>query len=236
MQRRALLILATLAWPAWGPAAPLGMDAALFVEPDAPPQALWRVQPAQGPLDRHAGRPGAWVGLLYLPMLPGQPAELVLRTALRRHTLRLLALDQAPADAPSVAAVLPLEPNSRQDGERPSFHVSRFMLPATSLADGLYVLTLGSVSVIGHDGEGTQRFLSISPGMMLGETALLDGGGRSADAVADSFAVLQHLSRAALQRLADEHPAIAAQLYCNIGVHLSRRLRAATLAWSASQR
>jgi len=140
MQRRALLILATLAWPAWGPAAPLGMDAALFVEPDAPPQALWRVQPAQGPLDRHAGRPGAWVGLLYLPMLPGQPAELVLRTALRRHTLRLLALDQAPADAPSVAAVLPLEPNSRQDGERPSFHVSRFMLPATSLADGLYVL------------------------------------------------------------------------------------------------
>jgi SulP family sulfate permease len=103
-------------------------------------------------------------------------------------------------------------------------------------ADGLYVLTLGSVSVIGHDGDGTQRFLSISPGMMLGETALLDGGGRSADAVADSFAVLQHLSRAALQRLADEHPAIAAQLYRNIGVHLSRRLRAATLAWSASQR
>lgn len=103
-------------------------------------------------------------------------------------------------------------------------------------ADGLYVLTLGSVSVIGHDGDGTQRFLSISPGMMLGETALLDGGGRSADAVADSFAVLQHLSRATLQRLADEHPAIAAQLYRNIGVHLSRRLRAATLAWSASQR
>ena len=134
------MLVVLLGLPGLGLAAPLGTDAALFVEPDAAPQALWRVQPAQGPLDRHAGRSGAWVGLLYLPMLPGQPAELVLRTALRRHTLRLLALDQAPADGPSVAAVLPLEPDSRQAGERPSFHVSRFMLPAASLADGLYVL------------------------------------------------------------------------------------------------
>jgi len=102
-------------------------------------------------------------------------------------------------------------------------------------ADGLYVLTLGSVSVIGHDGASTQRYLSLSPGMMVGETALLDGGGRSADAVADGFTVLHHLGGEALQRLQADHPAIAARLHRNIAVHLSRRLRAASIAWWSSQ-
>lgn len=138
--RRRGWVLAAIVWPLAAHAGPPGLDTALFVEPDAPPQALWRVQPAQGPLDRHAARAGAWYGLLYLPMVPGRPAELVLRTALRRHAVRLLALDQAPADGPSVAAVLPLEPEGRVAGERPAFHVSRFVLPPASLADGLYVL------------------------------------------------------------------------------------------------
>lgn len=102
-------------------------------------------------------------------------------------------------------------------------------------AQGLYVLTLGSVSVIGRDGASTQRFLSISPGMMLGETAMLDGGGRSADAVADTFAVLHHLAKTDLQALEQDHPAIASRLHANIAVHLSVRLRAASLAWWASQ-
>lgn len=98
-------------------------------------------------------------------------------------------------------------------------------------ADGLYVLTLGSVSVIGHDGQATQRYLSLSPGMTIGETALLDGGGRSADAVADTFVALQCLSADALQRLQADRPDIAARLHRNIAVHLSRRLRAASAAW-----
>lgn len=102
-------------------------------------------------------------------------------------------------------------------------------------ADGLYVLTLGSVSVIGHDGTSTQRYLSLSPGMTIGETALLDGGGRSADAVADGFTTLHHLGGEALRRLQAEHPGIATRLYRNIAVHLSRRLRAASAAWQASQ-
>ena len=102
-------------------------------------------------------------------------------------------------------------------------------------ADGLYVLTLGSVSVIGHDGGRTQRYLSLSPGMMVGETAWLDGGNRSADAVADDFVAVHHLGSAALARLEAEHPAIALRLQRNIAVHLSRRLRAVSAAWQASQ-
>jgi len=66
--------------------------------------------------------------------------------------------------------------------------------------------------------------------MMIGETAMLDGGGRSADAVADGFAVLHHLGGEALQGPLAEHPAIAAHQHRNIAVHLSRRLRAASAA------
>jgi SulP family sulfate permease len=100
-------------------------------------------------------------------------------------------------------------------------------------ADGLYVLTVGSVSVVGHGDGRTQRYLSLSPGMMVGETAMLDGGRRSADAVADGFAVLHHLGAASLAELEAAHPAIAARLHRNIAVHLSRRLRAASAAWWA---
>ena len=46
-----------------------------------------------------------------------------------------------------------------------------------------YILSAGSVSVL--DRERGQRFVSFSPGMSFGETAVLDGGGRTADAVAD---------------------------------------------------
>lgn len=103
-------------------------------------------------------------------------------------------------------------------------------------ADGLYVLVQGSVSVIGREGEATHRYLSFSPGMMLGETALLDGGGRSAGAVADLPARLHHLSRHSLEQLEAEHPEITSRLHRNIAVHLSSRLRAASAAWWASQR
>ena len=41
----------------------------------------------------------------------------------------------------------------------------------------------------------TQRYLSISPGMIFGETAMLDGAGRSAGAVADVEATVHALSR-----------------------------------------
>lgn len=98
-------------------------------------------------------------------------------------------------------------------------------------ADGLYVVSKGSVSLIGSDGQHSQRYLSVSPGMMLGETAMLDGGGRSADAVADTAGMLHHLATDALQQLERSHPEIALQLHRNMAVYLSGRLRSASAAW-----
>lgn len=91
-------------------------------------------------------------------------------------------------------------------------------------ADALYVLTEGSITVLNAQG---QRYLSFSAGLMLGETAMLDGGGRSASAHADSAVILHRLSREALDELTAAHPELGALLYRNIALHLSRRLRAA---------
>ncbi len=97
-------------------------------------------------------------------------------------------------------------------------------------ADGLYVLTRGSVSVLaGADSaSGGRRFLSFSPGLMLGETAMLDGGGRSATALADVESELWQLTPEALAALGRDDPALAVAVHRNIAVHLAQRLRQST--------
>lgn len=100
-------------------------------------------------------------------------------------------------------------------------------------ADGLCVVLAGSVSLVSPQAGG-HRFASLSPGMLFGELAVLDGGGRSSDAVADAATVLAWLDRAALERLEADDPALAARLYCNIARHLATRLRIASQAWQAS--
>jgi anti-anti-sigma regulatory factor len=99
--------------------------------------------------------------------------------------------------------------------------------------DRLYVLTRGSVTVSSAAGEGRllQRYVSFSPGMMLGETAMFDGAGRTADAIADVPSTVFALTRTALAQLLAEHPAVAATLMTNIARHLSERLRHAAAAW-----
>jgi len=97
-------------------------------------------------------------------------------------------------------------------------------------ADGLYVLTRGSISVIAGQGpeHARQRFVSFSAGLILGETAMLDGGGRSASATADSEVEVHLLTQNGINAIAAKDPDLAAQLYRNIAIHLSERLRRAT--------
>ncbi len=104
--------------------------------------------------------------------------------------------------------------------------------------DRLYVVGSGSVSILSApDTQGrTQRYLSVSPGMMLGETAMLDGGGRTAGAVADAPTVVHALTQAALDDIGRSHPEVAIRLHRNVALHLSQRLRGAAGAWRASAR
>jgi MFS superfamily sulfate permease-like transporter len=94
----------------------------------------------------------------------------------------------------------------------------------------LFVLTEGSMSIVQRDAQGraVQRFISFSPGMMFGEVAVLDGSGRSADALADTDAVVYALPITGLEELERTAPNIVIRLYRNIAAHLSVRLRSST--------
>jgi CRP-like cAMP-binding protein len=94
----------------------------------------------------------------------------------------------------------------------------------------------GSISILSTpDAHGrTQRYLSVSPGMMIGETAMLDGGGRTAGAVADTPARVYTLTREVLDEIGRTQPAVAIVLQHNVARHLSQRLRGAARAWRNS--
>jgi len=129
--------------------------------------------------------------------------------------------------------------NARRERLKVSMPARRLQ-PAEALfrqgdpGDALYVVTEGSITACSPGDHGAHRYLSLSPGMMLGETALLDGRGRSADAVADVASVVHVLGRDALERIAREDPELARQLTTNIAVHLSERLRSASAAWQVA--
>lgn len=116
----------------------LGVEDALFVEPDGPVQGIHRYQPAGNGLDRYTSLPGAWYALLYLPMEPAWPMELVMWLPQRQQDLRLYALDRAPDQSPATMVSLPLDKAAAN--ERRGTRVSQFMLPANSTVSGIYVL------------------------------------------------------------------------------------------------
>jgi len=96
-------------------------------------------------------------------------------------------------------------------------------------ADSLYLLAAGRVSIclsITH-GARRQRLSTISPGVAFGELALLDGGARSADAIAEEPTRCYILPIVKLQVLAQRHPEIERKLITNIARELAHRLRSA---------
>lgn len=96
-------------------------------------------------------------------------------------------------------------------------------------AESLYLLAAGRVSICLtiKNGARRQRLSTISPGLAFGELALLDGGARSADVIADEPARCFILPIADLQALARRHPEIERKLIFNIARELSGRLRRA---------
>lgn len=96
-------------------------------------------------------------------------------------------------------------------------------------ADSLYLLAAGRVSICLtlKNGARRQRLSTISPGLAFGELALLDGGSRSADVIADKPTLCYLLPIVKLQALEKCHPDIHRKLILNIGRELSARLRRA---------
>ena len=169
--------------------------------------------------------------------------------AMERAELGLLA----QAGFEPLREQVPLEQVGLMDGLDPAqrAHLARCMQPRR-LAPGeclfrqgdpgdcIYVITSGAIDVLSSTSPGQaplrQRYVSLSPGMMLGETAMLDGGGRSGDAVAVGATEVHALDIDTLTRLRAEAPLLYAQVFRNVALHLSQRLRAAAGAWRASTR
>ena len=147
-----------------------------------------------------------------------------------------MLLTEAGIDASQMAVPLADTSLMRRLGAQPLEHVKermevRHLRAGEALfrqgdpGDRLYVLTQGSISIIGGKGPVRQRFVSFSPGVMMGEMSMLDGAGRSADAIADSEAVVWSLTRDAYEALVLEDPLLGERLTRNIAIHLADRLR-----------
>jgi len=100
-------------------------------------------------------------------------------------------------------------------------------------ADSLFVSLQGHIEIrlparAGEPGAGGRRMVSYAPGVAFGEIGLLEGGVRSADAVAEDDAIVLELPRANYDRLAASQPALLAKLLARLGVLLSTRVRALT--------
>ena len=99
-----------------------------------------------------------------------------------------------------------------------------------------FVVARGTVSVqirVHGQGDRKKRVASIGPGLSFGEMALLDGGKRSADIVADERVICYGLAVEQLQELAAEHPNIMITILSNLTREFSERLRHANEEISA---
>lgn len=108
------------------------------------------------------------------------------------------------------------------------FEKGEVIIREGSDANLFFVLARGTVSVqitVPGQGDRKKRIASIGPGLSFGEMALLDGGKRSADIVADERVVCYGLAVAQLQELAAEHPNIMITILGNLTREFSERLR-----------
>ena len=91
-----------------------------------------------------------------------------------------------------------------------------------------FVLARGTVSVEIqlHDKPGKyKRVASIGPGLTFGEMALLDGGKRSADVIANEKVICYGLGVEELHELAEENPNVMIAILGNLTREFSERLR-----------
>lgn len=94
--------------------------------------------------------------------------------------------------------------------------------------DRLYLLARGAVSVVAEDaGEAGKyrRIVTLAPGVIFGESAMLEGEVHSVTAIAEGEIVLWSLSRRNLEAIRAANPDLYRRLLLNLLAHLSGMLR-----------
>ena len=97
--------------------------------------------------------------------------------------------------------------------------------------DGLYIIDAGQIGISIEDANGVRRRIAaFTPGTMIGEIAFVEGGDRSAQAIAEEESVLWLLKREHLADLEHANPKIVHILFANIAREIAARLRNTTEA------
>ena len=97
--------------------------------------------------------------------------------------------------------------------------------------DSMFVLLQGQVGIWLPGGQTEddaalgRRLISFAPGVVFGDMGLLAGAARSADAIAESDALMLELQREPYERLVAEHSAVFGKLLLNISLLLASRVR-----------
>ena len=95
--------------------------------------------------------------------------------------------------------------------------------------DGLYIINAGQIGISVEDALGVRRRIAaFTPGTMIGEIAFVEGGDRSAQAVAEEESVLWLLKREDLPEIEAANPKIVHILFANIAREIAARLRSTT--------
>ena len=95
----------------------------------------------------------------------------------------------------------------------------------------MFVLLRGQIGIwlpqtqLEADAPRGRRLISFAPGVVFGDMGLLAGVARSADAIAESDAVVLELQREQYERLVGEHPEVFGKLLLNISLLLASRVR-----------
>jgi CRP-like cAMP-binding protein/tRNA A-37 threonylcarbamoyl transferase component Bud32 len=99
--------------------------------------------------------------------------------------------------------------------------------------DSLFLLLTGDVEIRKVTPAGQRVRIHVKPGALLGAMSLGDGGVRTASATAFSDAMAIELPRVLFDRLSARLPFVAARLLGQLAVDATRRLRAATVRFTA---
>jgi CRP-like cAMP-binding protein/anti-anti-sigma regulatory factor len=94
--------------------------------------------------------------------------------------------------------------------------------------DRLYLLARGAVSIVATDPSSKdlhRRVVTLAPGVMFGEAAVLEEGLRYATAIAEEESVTYSLSRSNLEAIRAVNPDLYQRLLLNMLEHLSGMLR-----------
>jgi CRP-like cAMP-binding protein len=124
----------------------------------------------------------------------------------------------APADLDTLIAVL----------EERSLAADEVLLREGETSSCAYLVWSGSFRIVVGPENASVAAGELGPGSWLGEVSLVDGEPPSATAIASGPAVVLALPGAALERLRQENPRLAACLVRALCVTLAGRVRAAT--------